>query len=72
MIASFRATVDNWLGLTLMADVYVSAPSPGGARNAAPLAVEVPSLVAGVPGVAESRPSASSTSRARWARSSSS
>ena len=52
MIASFRATVDNWLGLTLMADVYVSAPSPGGARSSAPLAEDVPSLVASVPGVA--------------------
>ena len=51
MIASFRATVDNWLALTLMADVYVSAPSPGGARNAAPLAEDVPARVAAVPGV---------------------
>jgi putative ABC transport system permease protein len=52
MIASFRGTVDNWLGLTLVADVYVSAPSPGGARTASPLAEDVPALVAAVPGVA--------------------
>jgi putative ABC transport system permease protein len=52
MIASFRATVDNWLGVTLMADVYISAPAPGGARNSAPLAEDVPALVAAVPGVA--------------------
>jgi putative ABC transport system permease protein len=52
MIASFRATVDNWLGVTLMADVYVSAPAPGGARNSAPLAEDVPARVAAVPGVA--------------------
>jgi putative ABC transport system permease protein len=53
MIASFRATVANWLELTLQADVYVSAPSPGGARDAMPLAPDVPALVASVPGVAE-------------------
>jgi putative ABC transport system permease protein len=52
MIASFRATVDNWLGLTLMADVYVSAPAPGGARSSAALTEDIPALVAGVPGVA--------------------
>ena len=53
MIASFRATVANWLELTLQADVYVSAPSPGGARNAQPLSDDVPGLVADVPGVAD-------------------
>ena len=52
MIASFRATVANWLELTLQADVYVSAPSPGGARDAMPLHPDVPALVAAVPGVA--------------------
>ena len=52
MIASFRSTVANWLGLTLVADVYVSAPAPGGARPAAVLSADVPALVAGVPGVA--------------------
>jgi putative ABC transport system permease protein len=53
MIASFRATVENWLGVTLMADVYVSAPSPGGVRSAIPLAPDVPELVSAVAGVAE-------------------
>jgi putative ABC transport system permease protein len=53
MIASFRATVANWLELTLPADVYVGAPSPGGARTALPLSADVATLVAGVPGVAE-------------------
>ena len=53
MIASFRSTVANWLELTLQADVYVSAPSPGGARSASPLSADVPALVAAVPGVAE-------------------
>ena len=52
MIASFRSTVANWLELTLQADVYVSAPSPGGARAAVPLSADVPALVAAVPGVA--------------------
>ena len=53
MIASFRSTVVNWLELTLQADIYVSPPSPGGARNAVPLSADVPALVAAVPGVAE-------------------
>ncbi len=52
MIASFRSTVVNWLELTLQADVYVSAPSPGSARDALPLAPDVAALVAAVPGVA--------------------
>jgi putative ABC transport system permease protein len=53
MIASFRSTVANWLELTLRADVYVSAPSPGGARAGVVLSADVPGLVAAVPGVAE-------------------
>ena len=52
MIASFRATVENWLGLTLMADLYVSAPGPGGRRSAPALAADVPARVAAVDGVA--------------------
>ncbi|MGE5127818.1 MAG: ABC transporter permease, partial [Betaproteobacteria bacterium] len=32
MIASFRSTVANWLELTLRADLFVAAPSAGGAR----------------------------------------
>ncbi len=30
MIESFRSTVENWLDLTLRADVFVAAPSAGG------------------------------------------
>jgi putative ABC transport system permease protein len=52
MIESFRATVDNWLDLTLRADVFVSAPSRGGARSFAPLPPDVERAVAAVPGVA--------------------
>lgn len=52
MIGSFRATVENWLGLALRADVYVSAPPPG-AGVAAALPPELLSRVAAVPGVAE-------------------
>ena len=54
MIASFRSTVVNWLDLTLQADLYISAPGPGGARAAATvLAPDLPARVAAVPGVAE-------------------
>jgi putative ABC transport system permease protein len=53
MIASFRATVVNWLDLTLLADIYISAPSPGGARAAAAIDPAAPALVTAVPGVAE-------------------
>jgi len=53
MIASFRSTVANWLELTLQADVYVSAPSPGGPRSGVSLSEDVRGLVAAVPGVAE-------------------
>jgi putative ABC transport system permease protein len=53
MIASFRSTVVNWLDLTLVADIYVSAPTPGGARAVATLDPTAPERVAAVPGVAE-------------------
>ncbi len=53
MIASFRATVANWLELTLQADIYVSAPSPGGARTVLPLSEGIAARVVSVPGVAE-------------------
>lgn len=52
MIASFRSTVADWLALTLPADVYVSAPAPGGVRHALPLSEDVPARIAAVPGVA--------------------
>ena len=52
MIASFRSTVENWLDLTLRADVFVSAPSSGGARAFSTLPADVPATLAAVPGVA--------------------
>jgi putative ABC transport system permease protein len=53
MIASFRSTVINWLDLTLVADIYITAPTPGGARAEATLDPQAPARVAAVPGVAE-------------------
>ena len=53
MIASFRSTVVNWLDLTLEADLYISAPGPGGARSSTVLAADTPARVAAVPGVVE-------------------
>jgi putative ABC transport system permease protein len=52
MIQSFRSTVANWLDLTLQADVFVGAPSAGGARAFPTLSPDVPAKVAAVPGVA--------------------
>jgi putative ABC transport system permease protein len=37
MISSFRSTVENWLDVTLRADLYISAPTTGGARPNADL-----------------------------------
>lgn len=51
MIASFRSTVVNWLDLTLQADLYISAPGPGGARSSTVLAPDTPARIAAVPGV---------------------
>ncbi len=53
MIASFRNTVVNWLDLTLVADIYISAPSPGGTRANTSIGTDLPARVAAVPGVAE-------------------
>lgn len=53
MIASFRTTVVNWLDLTLVADIYLSAPGGEGARSSTSLAADLPDRVAAVPGVAE-------------------
>jgi len=51
MIASFRSTVINWLDLTLVADIYISAPVVGGNQNTITLSPEVKTQVAAVPGV---------------------
>ena len=53
MIASFRSTVTNWLGLTLVADIYIAVPSAGGPRATATIAPDLPALVGQLPGVAE-------------------
>lgn len=37
MIESFRSTVENWLDLTLRADIYVAAPAVAGTRPTADL-----------------------------------
>lgn len=52
MIASFRSTVTNWLDLTLVADIYISAPTVGGTRASVTLAPDIPERLARVPGVA--------------------
>ena len=52
MIGSFRSTVENWLDLTLRADVFIAAPSAGGARSFPTLSPDVPAKVAAIPGVA--------------------
>jgi putative ABC transport system permease protein len=51
MIGSFRSTVENWLDLTLRADVFVAAPAAGGARVFPTISPDVPPRVAAVPGV---------------------
>jgi putative ABC transport system permease protein len=51
MIASFRATVVNWLDLTLLADLYISAPAVGGSQTLVTLSPDLPERVARVPGV---------------------
>ena len=52
MIVGFRSTVEDWLDLTLRADVFVAAPSAGGARSFPTLSPDVEAKVAAVPGVA--------------------
>jgi putative ABC transport system permease protein len=52
MIQSFRATVENWLDLSLRADIFITAPGPGGGRAGRVLSSDVPARVAAVPGVA--------------------
>ncbi|MBP7694561.1 MAG: ABC transporter permease, partial [Anaerolineales bacterium] len=52
MIASFRGTVTNWLALTLVADIYISAPAAGGSQTTVTLAPELADRLRAVPGVA--------------------
>ncbi len=51
MIDSFRDTVANWLDVTLVADLYVSAASPPGALGRV-IADDVAPLLSTLPGVA--------------------
>ncbi len=51
MIASFRTTVINWLDLTLIADVYISAPALGGTQGGTTLEASVLDTVRQTPGV---------------------
>ncbi len=51
MIDGFRATVVNWLDLTLRADVYVSGPTAGDTRPTASLPPSLADRVRGLPGV---------------------
>jgi len=51
MIASFRSTVENWLDLTLRADVYVGVPEGGGTWNVGTLSAQVAQQVAALQGV---------------------
>jgi len=52
MIRSFRGTVENWLDLTLRSDVFVFAPSIGGARAQPVVSADVAPRLAAVAGVA--------------------
>lgn len=51
MVASFRATVDRWLGQTLSSDLYVRAAGAGGALGEAPLPPDLAHRFAALPGV---------------------
>ena len=51
MIESFRSTVENWLDLSLRADVFISAPAPGGTRAAPVLSPDILARVRAVRGV---------------------
>jgi putative ABC transport system permease protein len=52
MVASFRGTVDRWLGETLSSDLYVRAAGGGGALGTAPLPPGLARRFASLPGVA--------------------
>jgi putative ABC transport system permease protein len=52
MVVSFRRSVERWLGTTLRADVYISAPSSVSTRPDTPLPAAVAARLRGLPGVA--------------------
>lgn len=51
MITSFRATLVNWLELTLVADLYITTPTVGGASGGATVPAEAVTAVRALPGV---------------------
>lgn len=51
MVASFRGTVDRWLGQALSSDLYVRAAGAGGALGTAPLPADLARRFAALPGV---------------------
>jgi putative ABC transport system permease protein len=51
MINSFRSTVTEWLDLTLRADLFISAPTIGGARPFASLPASTKARLTDLPGV---------------------
>ena len=53
MVASFRSTVQLWLGQRLQADIYVAAAGVPGAGPPPPLAPAVVAQVRAVPGIAQ-------------------
>lgn len=52
MITSFRQSVDDWLGMTLQSDLYVSGPTTVSSQASSPLEPGVEAIVAATPGVA--------------------
>ncbi|GMR11118.1 MAG: FtsX-like permease family protein [Anaerolineae bacterium] len=52
MISSFRATVENWLNITLYSDIYVSSPAVIGNRPQANLSPSLEGRLAQMEGVA--------------------
>jgi putative ABC transport system permease protein len=52
MVESFRDTVARWLGQTLRADLYVSAPGTASNRTDGVLPADVPERLRALPGVA--------------------
>lgn len=58
MVGSFRSAVERWLGVTLTADVYISAPSSISVRADHPLPADLPDRLrhlAGVKAIATNR-----------------
>jgi putative ABC transport system permease protein len=57
MVASFRGSVERWLGTSLVADIYVAAPSPGtrGEGTLDPAAIAAVRAVDGIAGISTYR-----------------